>query len=124
MKRKIQKKFLFDGQKLICTSGQTASQIHVQDWNEIGIEVFHDDPLRSNFCLVINRRTHNCRVPNDTPVFKALLDYCSTLDSFDWQPLVQARSHLSHAYSVCWVRTAPALGSVEHAAFDYLSSGG
>ena len=83
-----QLRFAFDGRKLVAISRHTTLEITVQDWTEIGVEMIRDNSLRLSFCLVINRRTHNLRVPDDAPVFKALLDYFPSLEGFDWQPLV------------------------------------
>lgn len=102
-----QLQFAFDGRKISAISRRTTLEISVKDWTDIGVEILHDDSLRPAFCLVINRQHHNLRIPNDAPVFKALLDYFSSLDGFDWQPLVQARLNPSHAYSLCWRQPSP-----------------
>lgn len=96
--------FRFDGRKLIGVSRHTRVEITIDDWTEIGVEICHNDHLRPTFSLVINRPTHNLRIPSDAQAFKALVDYFTCLDGFDWQPLVRARTNPSKAYSLCWLR--------------------
>jgi hypothetical protein len=112
MKTKSQLQFSFDGQKLVGTLHRTRLEIDVHDWVEIGVEIVHDVSRRQIWCLVINRCTHNLRIPNDAPLCKVLLDYCSTLEGFDWKPLARARLNSAHAYSICWQRSVPALSAV------------
>ena len=98
--------FRFDGLKLRGTSRHTKVEISVQDWTEIGVEICFNDPLQQTFWLVINRLTHNLRIPSDSPVFKPLLDHFTCFDGFDWTPIVKARMNPSQTYSVCWLRAA------------------
>jgi hypothetical protein len=104
---KIFRDFIFDGRTLISTKQRASFTLEVDHWMEIGIEIIHDGSFPSNFCLVINRRAQNVRIPNDAPVVKALLNYFVSLEGFDWQPLVDIRVCADRPYALCWRRRMP-----------------
>jgi hypothetical protein len=99
--------FLFDGHTLVSTQ-QRPLTLEVEHWLEVGVEVIQDGSLPGNFCLVINREAQNVRIPNEAPVVKDLLHYFALLEGFDWQPLVNVRSHAESPYALCWRRNVAA----------------
>ena len=94
----------FDQRGIAPGAGPGASLLSVADWSEVGIEVTEGDSFRPHFCMVINRDQENIRIPYDSPVFKAVLDYFASIGGFDWQPLVNARFSGEPRYFPCWRR--------------------
>ena len=98
--------FMFDGHAI------TASPLNVSfpldELHEIGIESIPVSPLQRRLFLVLRRNAQRLRIPHEVPLFKVLLDYCVSLNSFSWPAFVRAISCGEARYSVCWLRRVAA----------------
>lgn len=102
---KRQTRCSFDGHT-ITADGPLArkTSVRVDDIQEIGVETTDTGPFVEDVFWLINRDTDDLRVPQDSPVFKALMDYFGSLDGFDWQPFTEAMACTDCRYFLCWRR--------------------
>ena len=100
-----QTRFTFDGHT-ITADGPLAQKtsLRVDDIREIGVETTDTGPLVEDVFWLINRDTDALRIPQESPVFKDLMDYFGSLQGFDWQPFTEAMSCTNCSYFLCWKR--------------------
>ena len=100
-----QTRFEFDGQT-ITADGPLARRVsvRVEDIHEIGIETTDTGPFIEDVFWLINRDTDGLRIPQESPVFKALMDRFGSFDGFDWEPLIAAMACTDCRYFLCWRR--------------------
>lgn len=97
----------FDGQT-ITADGPLARRVSVRvaDIHEIGIETTDTGPFDEDVFWLINRDTDALRIPQESPVFKALMDQFGSLEGFDLQPLIQAMACAENRYFLCWKKAS------------------
>ena len=78
--------------------------MRVEDIREIGVETTDAGPFVDDAFWLINRDTDSLRIPQDSPVFKELMDYFGSLPGFDWKPFTEAMSCTDCHYFLCWRR--------------------
>ena len=100
-----QTRYEFDGETIMA-DGPFARRISVklQDIHEIGIETTDAGPFVEDVFWLINRDTDGLRIPQQSPVFQALMENFGALQGFDWQPFTQAMSCTDCRYFLCWRR--------------------
>ena len=98
-------RYEFDGQ-IITADGPLARcvSVRVQDIHEIGIETTDTGPFVEDVYWLINRDTDGLRVPQESPVFKALMERFGSLQGFDWKPFAEAMACTDCRYFLCWKR--------------------
>ncbi len=99
-------RFSFDG-RTITAEGPLARKISVkvEDIREIGIETTDAGPFIEDVFWLINRETEALRIPQESPVFKELMDYFGSFVGFDWEPFAEAMSCTGCRYFLCWRRS-------------------
>jgi len=102
-------RFAFDGHT-ISADGPFArkSFVRVEDIREIGIETTNAGPFLEDVFWLINREADCVRIPQDSPVFKVLMDYFGSFEGFDWRPFTGAMSCTDPRYFLCWQKQEPA----------------
>ena len=97
--------FSFDGHT-ITADGPLAhrTSVRIEDICEIGVETSDAGPFVEDVFWLINRDTDGLRIPQDSPVFKALMDAFGSFDGFDWQPFTEAMACTDRRYFLCWRR--------------------
>jgi hypothetical protein len=95
----------FDGET-ITVDGPFARRVsvRVQDIHEIGVETTDTGPFIEDVFWLINRETDGLRIPQGSPVFKALMERFESLEGFDWEPFVEAMACPDCRYFLCWRR--------------------
>ena len=78
--------------------------VRVEDICEIGIETNDAGPFQEDVFWLINRETDGLRIPHESPVFSALMDYFRSFEGFDWQPCTDAMSCTDCRFFLCWRR--------------------
>ncbi len=98
-------RFSFDGHT-ITADGPLAhrTSVRIEDIREIGVETSDGGPFVEDVFWLINRDTDGLRIPQESPVFKTLMDAFSSFDGFDWQPFTEAMSCTDRRYFLCWRR--------------------
>jgi hypothetical protein len=76
----------------------------VKDLQEVGIETTDHGPFLEDVFWLINRETDGLRVPQNSLVFKQFMDYCDSLEGFDWQSFKDAMCCTDNRYFLCWKR--------------------
>ena len=102
-----QTRFSFDG-TTITAEGPFARRVSVKldDIREIGIETTDRGPFVEDVFWLINRDTDALRIPQDSPIFQALMDIFGKWDGFDWGPFIKAMSCAENQYFLCWRRAS------------------
>lgn len=98
-------RFSFDGHT-ITAEGPLAhrTSVRIEDIHEIGVETDDTGPYVEDVFWLINRDSDSLRIPQDTPVFKSLMDAFRSFDGFDWQPFIEAMACTDRRYFLCWRR--------------------
>ena len=100
-------RFSFDGQT-ITAEGPFAKKVflRLRDIDEIGIETSDTGPIIEDLFWLINRDSDALRIPQDSPVFRQLMDHFGTFPGFNWQPFIDAMSCTDQHYFQCWRKRA------------------
>jgi hypothetical protein len=100
-----QTRYDFDGES-ITADGPLARRVSVrlQDIYEIGVETTDAGPFVEDVFWLINRGTDDLRIPQESPVFKVLMERFGTLEGFDWKPFTEAMACTDCRYFLCWKR--------------------
>jgi len=98
-------RFTFDGQTIVA-DGPLArrTSVKVKDIDEIGIQTTDAGPFVEDVFWLINRETDDLYIPQDSPVFKTMMDSFGSFDGFDWKPFTEAMSCTDRQYFLCWKR--------------------
>src|ERR1043166_4541797 len=98
-------RFSFDGHT-ITADGPLAQRtsVRVEDIREIGVETTDTGPLVEDVFWLINRDTEGLRIPQDSPVFKELMDAFGSFEGFDWQAFAEAMACTDRRYFLFWRR--------------------
>lgn len=95
----------FDGDT-ITADGPFARRvsIRVQDIHEIGIKTTDAGPFVEDVFWLINRDAEALHIPQQSPVFKVLMDRFGSLEGFDWPSFTEAMACTDCRYFLCWRR--------------------
>ena len=98
-------RFSFDGHTHIVDGPLTQrTSVRVEDIGEIGVETTDSGPFVEDVFWLINRDTDGLRIPQDSPVFKELMDTFGSFRGFDWHPFFDAMACTDRRYFLCWRR--------------------
>jgi hypothetical protein len=98
-------RFSYDG-NTITAEGPLAGRtsVRIEDIREIGVETTDTGPFVEDVFWVINRDTDALRIPQDSPVFKELMDAFGSFEGFNWEPFTEAMACTDRRYFLCWRR--------------------
>jgi len=101
-----QTRFSFDGHTIMA-DGPFArrTSVRIEDIREIGVETTDAGPFGEDVFWLINRDIDGLRIPQGSPVFKALMDSFKSFDGFDWEPFTAAMTCTDCRYFLCWRRS-------------------
>lgn len=96
-------KALFDGHQLRAstTLGEPIAW-PAQEFEEIGIQTTTAGPFIEDVFWVVRAQGKSVCIPHESDAAKALLEYASRLERFDWEPFIQAMSSTENRYFRCW----------------------
>ena len=77
-----------------------------EDIYEIGVVTTDVGPFAEDVFWLIDKDTDGLRIPQMSPVFKALMDYFGSLEDFDWRPFNDAMCCTDCHYFLCWKRAS------------------
>lgn len=95
----------FDGRQLrACTTLGEPIDWSTPDFEEIGIQTTAAGPFIEDVFWVVQAQGKSVCIPQESDAAKALLEYASRLERFDWEPFIQAMSSTESRYFRCWTR--------------------
>lgn len=97
-------RFSFDRHTITADGPIARTSVRVEDIRELGIETTEAGPFVEVVFGLINQDSDRLRIPQESPVFKTLMDYFSSLEGFNWQSFTEAMSCSDHRYFLCWRR--------------------
>lgn len=99
--------YTFDGTTLTAHGFLTRpSSLRIEEIQEIGIETTDTGPFVEDVFWLLNRETDPFRIPQESPVFQALMARFESFENFDWKSFTDAMACTESHYFLC-SRRAP-----------------